>query len=470
MNICHAFTADDALGDDDLTALRARLRRRDVSPLELLDAAITRLERVNPQLHAVVVTDYERARTQAMRGTFGALGGIPSVIKDNTALAGLPTRHGSLATPDMPASADDAFAAQFKRAGLNVLAKTTLPEFGFNGSTEFAGGEPTRNPWSLGHTPGGSSGGSAALVAAGVVPIAHANDGGGSIRIPAACCGLVGLKPTRGRLVDNAMSRRMPVSIVTEGVVTRSVRDTAAFFAAAESVYRNPALPLMGEVSGPGARRRRIGWVTESVGGRQPDAVTRDAVIATANRLEQLGHHVEEVPLPIGDRFADDFADYWAFLAFSLTRLGGSTFGDGFDAAQTDPLTQGLARRYRQRFWRTPGVWWRLRRSAAEWQTALNGFDAVLTPVLGHATPPLGHLNAGNGFDTLFPRLTDWVAYTPLNNANGSPAISLPVAADADGLPIGVQLAAAHGAEALLLELAFELEADQPFPRLGATS
>lgn len=464
----HSFTANDVLGDRDAVAIAELIRSGEASATEVLEASIARLHAVNPPLNALVVGDFARARKAAASPLHGPLAGVPSVIKDNTALAGLPTRHGSRATVDTAARQDDDFARQFKATGLNVLGKSRLPEFGFNGSTEFADAEPVHNPWHLDHTPGGSSGGSAALVAAGVVAIGHANDGGGSIRIPASCCGLVGLKPTRGRLVDNAMSRSLPVKVVCEGVVTRSVRDTAAFYAAAEQVYRNPKLPAIGHVEGPNTARRRIGWVVESVGSKQPDDATCKAVEETAQRLARLGHHVEAVPLPVTPQFAEDFADYWAFLAFGSTTLGRLSFGRGFDATRTDPLTQGLARRFRQKFWRTPAVWRRLQRSADQWRSELasSGFDAVLSPVLGHAPPRLGHLNAALGFDTVFTRLLEWVAYTPLNNANGSPAISVPVAMSPEGLPIGVQLAAAHGAERLLLELAFELEADRPWLRI----
>lgn len=462
----HSFNRDDALGELDAVGVAEQIRRKVVSPQDVLEASIARLKAVNPQLNALVVDDFDRARRTAAAPMDGLLAGVPGVIKDNTALAGLPTRHGSRATPDAPAKQDDAFASQFKSLGLTVLGKSRLPEFGFNASTEFADAEPTRNPWHLDHTPGGSSGGSAALVAAGVIPIGHANDGGGSIRIPAACCGLVGLKPTRGRLVDNAMSRALPIRIVCEGVVTRSVRDTATFFAGAEAHFRNRKLPPIGQVTGPNRARRRIGLVVDSITGMSTDAATRAVVMETAERLERLGHRVEAIPVPVSPRFLEDFSDYWGMLALLATTFGARTMGAGFDATQVDALTQGLAARYRRNLLRTPGMLMRLHRSQRDIQRQSLGFDAVLSPVLAHLPPTLGTLNAAQGYEVVFPRLVNWVAFTPLNNTNGTPAISLPVGLSAEGLPIGVQLAATHGAERLLLELALELEADQPFRRI----
>jgi amidase len=235
----HAF-GPDLLADHDAVALADLVRRREVSPVELAETAITRVEKVNGALNAVQLADYERALAEAAKLPTGLFAGVPTFVKDNTDLQGLPTGHGSRAVPRIPAAADGAFARQFLSLGFTVLGKTTLPEFGFNCSTEYQGSPPTRNPWHTGYSCGGSSGGAAALVAAGAVPIAHANDGGGSIRIPAACCGLVGLKPSRGRLLEAEWARMLPVKIIAEGVVTRTVRDTAHFFAGAEQYWRNP--------------------------------------------------------------------------------------------------------------------------------------------------------------------------------------------------------------------------------------
>src|SRR5512143_2751386 len=252
----------------DGLGLAELVRKRAVTPSELADAAIARIERHNPKLNAVIYKMYDQARATAARlpasGT-AQFCGVPFLLKDILGnYAGVPTTAGCRFMTGVPATRDDTLVARFKAAGLNVLGKTNAPECGILPTTESALYGPCRNPWNLQHSTGGSSGGSAAAVAAGIVPLAHANDGGGSIRIPAACCGLVGLKPTRGRLLDPAAAKTLPVNILAEGVLTRSVRDTAHFFAAAETFFRNPKLPAIGLVQGPAGRRLRVGMVLDS--------------------------------------------------------------------------------------------------------------------------------------------------------------------------------------------------------------
>lgn len=461
----HAFT-DDLLGDHDAVALAELVRRGEVTARELAEAAIARVEKVNVALNAVELADYERALERAGVASDGVFAGVPSFIKDNTDMKGLPTRHGSAAVGSTPAAADGEFARQYMSLGFTILGKTTLPEFGFNCSTEYEDREPTRNPWHTGHSAGGSSGGSAALVAAGAVPIAHANDGGGSIRIPAACCGLVGLKPTRGRFVDSKMAKSLPVKVVGEGVVTRTVRDTAHFFYGAERYQRARKLPPVGLVEGPSDRKLRIGMVVDSITGIPTCAETRATVAETARRLEQLGHSIEEVAAPAPQSFIDDFTDYWGFLAFMVSRFGKYDLGKDFDASRLDGLSKGLAGRFAKRGWRVPLTFYRLQRTRREQQRRLSRFDLVLSPVLGHVTPELGYVSPDVPFDELLDRLLKYVSFTPINNANGSPAISLPVGQSDKGLPIGVQLSAHHGDERTLLEVAYALEQAAPWRRL----
>ena len=329
---------------------------------------------------------------------------------------------------------------------------------------------PTCNPWNTEFSSGASSGGSAALVAAGVVSIAHANDGGGSIRIPAATCGLVGLKPTRGREIFDAHASSMPVNIVSNGVLTRTVRDTAAFLAQVERYRPAPQLRPVGLVEGPAKRRLRIGLVMRSLPGIPVDEDTRKAVENTARILADLGHSVREIGLPLPEKellaFQDDFQHYWSLLGFAVQNFGKWTLDPSFDRSQTDALTRGLSKRFIRNFWKTPQTIRRLRRSEANYHRAFADLDIMVSPVLAHTTPRLGHLSPANGVDVLFPRLLAYVAFTPLNNASGGPAISMPLGCTADGLPIGIQLSADHGNETALLEVAFELEAAQPFRRI----
>jgi len=464
----HAFT-NDVLASHDGTALAQLIRTGELSVAEVTEAAINRARQVEPAVHGLAAEAFGPALAAAKKAIgSGAFAGVPTLIKDNTDVAGLPTGHGSAAVPPTPAGKTSPFARQMLAQGFVCLGKSTLPEFGFNATTEPAGGPATRNPWNLAYSTGASSGGSAALVAAGVVPIAHANDGGGSIRIPAACCGLVGLKPSRGRLVDNEAARALPVNIVSEGIVSRSVRDTANFFAAAESFYRNPKLPPVGQHIRPADRSMRIGLVVDSINGHRTDAVTRAAVEETARRLESLGHRIEPIDVPVKPSFADDFALYWGMLAFALKTGGRKLLHPQFDKHRVDGLTHGLDRMFRSRLVHVPAAIWRLKRSCHDYAHAMAGFDAVLTPVLGHTTPELGYLSPELPFDTLFDRLTRYVSFTPLANATGAPAIALPASHTGHGLPVSVQLMGRHGGERTLLELAFSLEQSWPWPTVAS--
>lgn len=461
----HAF-GPDLLADHDAVALADMVRRRAVSPVELVRAAIDRIEQVNGRLNAVSCGDYERALSEAAKPQAGLLAGVPTFVKDNIDLCGLPTRHGSQALPGDPAARDESFAKQFSSLGMSVLGKTTMPEFGLNGTTEYQDRPATRNPWHTGYSSGGSSGGSAALVAAGAVPITHANDGAGSIRIPAAWCGLVGLKPSRGRLVPAEIARFLPVKIVVEGVLTRSVRDTAHFFAGSEQYWRNPKLPPIGLVEGPGRRPLTIGIITDSAVGEPTSPEIRRVVEQTGEMLERLGHRVEETHLNVPRAFAEDFADYWTFLAFAASRFGRLHFGKQFDASKLENLTRELARRFQRRCWRLPLMLVRLQQIA--WQHAVTHkkHDLLLSPVTSHLTPELGFLSPDQPFDELFRRMHGCAAFTPLNNVNGTPAIALPMGTAANGLPIGVQLSAHYGQDRLLLEIAYELEEANPPRRI----
>jgi amidase len=464
-DLVHAF-GDDALGDCDATELAARIRRKEVSGSEACEAAIRRAEAMQPLVNAVECTDYDRALAEADAPSPGPFAGVPTFVKDNIDVAGLPTGHGTEAFVPKKATKDGPFTEQLKALGLTVLGKSRLPEFGFSASTEYARRDPVRNPWHRDFSAGASSGGAAALVAAGVVPLAHANDGGGSIRIPAAACGLVGLKPSRGRLVADATEARMPVRIVTQGVVTRSVRDTAGFYAGAEACWRNPKLPPVRKVQGPSPTRLRVGVVVDSVTGTATDEETRRCVLSAADLLSDLGHEVEEAPMPVSARFAEDFSLYWGLLGLLVASAGNRVLDRDFDVSRTDNLTRGLARMCRRELARTPGTIYRLRRSTQEYRKVFTRHDVLLSPVLGHTTPPIGHLSPTLPFEELFPKLQAYVGFTPLNNASGGPAISLPLGRSSAGLPIGCQVSADLGDDRTLLELAFELEEARPWARI----
>lgn len=451
-------TRDDALGTSDLTDMIERLGRREVSAAELREAAVQRAHDANLRLNAVVTWVDHDVTGDAGRVGDGPFAGVPTLIKDNEDLAGYPTLEGSWAVPDRVKSEHTPWVEQFLALGVRPIAKTTLPEFGLTASTESSRFGATRNPWNVHHSVGGSSGGSAALVAAGVVPIAHANDGGGSIRIPAAACGVVGLKPTRGRLVDRPDLERLPINLVTQGVVTRSVRDTARYLAEAERLRPAPNLPPVGHVTGPEPRRLRIGVLTESVRGLPLDPATIDVVDRAATLCEGLGHHVESVAVPVNDQFATDFLRYWAFIAFMLKRTGRRMYGEGFDGSRVEEFTRGLSWMFTREAERLPLSLRRLRALARDGESVFPAFDVLLSPVLGHPAPPIGFLGPEVEFRTHLIRLLRFTTFTPVQNVTGSPAISLPLGMSADGMPIGVQAAAPAGHEARLLSLALEIE------------
>jgi amidase len=393
---------------------------------------------------------------------------VPTFIKDNVDVEGMPTMQGTDAWERRPQPGHGDFARFFLATGLIPVGKTQLSEFGFSASAEHPRIGAVRNPWDTDYSAGASSSGSGAFVAAGVVPIAHANDGGGSIRIPAACNGLVGLKPTRGRLPLDKASRHMPVRLIANGVLTRSVRDTAAFYREAEHVWRERRLPQIGAVTGPSADRLRIAVVTKSVN-RESSPGVRALTMQTADLLDRLGHHVDHLDQhPIPPNFADDFVLYWGFLAMAIVRSGRRMFGESFDRTRLDNLTLGLDRHATRNLHRLPLAITRLSRVRRVTDRFYRDYDILLTPTLAEETPRIGHLDPTADYQQVIDRLADWVSFTPLQNVTGEPAISLPLAETAAGMPVGMMLSAPTGHDRRLLELAYELEAASPFPKIQA--
>ncbi len=454
-------TIDDALGDSDVVDLLNRLKRREVNSKELRAAALRRAELADPSLNALTAWVSDEREDASQTGPFA---GIPTVIKDNEDLTGLPTFMGSMAIQSQPAKGNAPFVSQLLELGLQPVGKTTMPEFGLTATTESTRYGATRNPWDTNRSTGGSSGGSAALVAAGVIPIAHANDGGGSIRIPASCCGLVGLKPSRGRLIDSPDIDRLPVNIVTQGVLTRSVRDTARFFAEAERSFSNPTLPEVGDIQGPAKQRLRIGVVLD-FDGRSVSEDTLAAIAQTVATLQDLGHVVDEVAFPFSQQDGRDFLRYWALLAYSMRRFGDQIVGQPVDSARTENFTDGLASLLSSMFERIPLSLWRLRRWADRTDAGTGSYDVLLTPVLGHEPPPIGYLGPDVDFQVHLSRLLRWAGFTAMSNVTGSPALSLPLGRSESGVPIGMQFVSAVGQERCLLELAYELEEAHPWRR-----
>ena len=471
----------------DAVGQAQQVRNGEVSPADLVDAAIDRIERVNPQLNAVVRDRFERARTEAAGALpDGPFRGVPILLKDlSVAIEGETLYEGMrfLRDADYHATRTDALARRFLDAGFVVLGRTNTPEIGLLPTTEPASYGPTHNPWRRGHTPGGSSGGSAAAVASGMVAVAHANDGGGSIRIPASCFGLVGLKPTRGRVPTGTDLNEIANFLVCEHVVSRTVRDTAAVLDVtgaprAVGVTRapTPAGPFAAEV-GADPGRLRIGFLDASPTGEfalQADCVT--AVTATAHLLEALGHQVEA-------SFPPQWADAESMLRFSSVWMTECAYvvddwatkvGRPVGENDVEPLTWRLASMGRKvtgpGFMATVVTAMEAANAAARWwrpdphDSMSAGYDLLLTPTLAELPPPHGTFPSTRE-DPLsgFIRAGRFVPFTIQSNISGQPAISLPLHWTADGLPVGVQLVAAFGREDLLLRVAAQLEAAAPW-------
>jgi amidase len=462
MRQVHAF-GDDALGHLDAVGLIGAIDSGRVGRVEVVEAAIARTEAVNPALNGLAYEAFDRARAQPAGD--GYFSGVPTFIKDNVDVAGLPTMRGTDAWPPRPAASDGEFTRLYLATGLTPLGKTQMSEYGFSASAEHPRLGAVRNPWNTDHTAGASSSGSGAFVAAGVVPIAHANDGGGSIRIPASCNGLVGLKPSRGRLPLDKEVSRMPIRIVANGVLSRSVRDTAAFYREAERIWPARKLPSIGDVTQPGKQRLRIAVITHSLL-RECSPELRELTMKSAGLLEELGHrvdHLEKPPVP--SSFAPDFVLYWGLLAMGQIQQNRHAI-DAFDVTRLDNLSRGLDRHARRNLHRIPLALMRLARARRHTARLTRTYDVVLTPTVADETPRIGYLDPTADYQQIIDRLEEWVAFTPLQNVTGEPAISLPLAVSANGLPVGMMFSAPTGGEGRLLELAYELEEARPWARI----
>jgi len=434
-------------------------RSGEVSAAELAEAAILRIEALDPVLGAVSARGFDLARARVAQPLGdGPMAGVPYLLKDSLDYPGLPGRGGSRARNDAPATRSFAFTDRFDAQGLVPLGKSNMPEFGLLPTTEPLLGPVTRNPWGRGVTPGGSSGGAGAALAAGLVPLAHGSDGAGSIRIPASCCGVVGLKPGRDATVRVRARSVVEDLIVGDSLMSRSVRDVAWAFAAAHPDAGR------GAVVAPSARRLRIGLCFDALGEGPPDSAVVRATEAAARLCESLGHRVE-IAAPSLDRAA---------AAQAMRTLWIHDAADAVDGVRAEgrahllePWTLDLAEQAAAlpavALEAAMGQVAQAPRQLAAWY---GGYDVMLTPTLAAPAPPIGFMQPGLAPDLLMGRMFDWLGYTTLQNLSGTPAISLPLGWSDDGLPIGVMFAADRGQEDVLLALAFELEAAQPWAHL----
>ena len=467
-NKINAFT-DDAMGTMDATALAEAIATKKVSLQEVTEAAIARAERVNPALSAIVLKTYNDAKNIERLNKNGAFYGVPTFVKDNDFMKGYPTQKGSDAFVSKISKSNSKYVDQFYSTGVNCLGKTTIPEFGFICSTENEKLYVTRNPWDTDHTTGGSSSGSGALVASGVVPIATANDGAGSTRIPAACCGLVGLKSTRKRVFYMQGTETLPVNIVYQGVLTRTVRDTALFYAEAEKYYHNKKLPKIGHVKEPLKKRLKIAFFENVPEGKQGhmDADTYRVQLENAKLLEALGHQVEMIKIPLDiEDITLHYLTYYGFLSYMTINFGRIAHGSKVNKAMVqDPFTKGIAGVFAGRKSKLISSIRTLTKAAKQTEDEIyQKYDVIMTAVMTKTTPPIGYFSPLLSFDEIVWRGADLATYLPLFNISGAPAISLPLGVSTDGkFPIGVQFVAPFGQDKLLLELALEMEQANPW-------
>jgi amidase len=449
----------------DAVAQAELVRRREISPDELLDGYERRLRALNPLLRAVVTSDTRAARERIRQGDVtGPLAFVPFLIKDVVPYPGLRWSMGSRLFADNVAPVGSPFTERLDAAGLLTVGKTATSELGLAGSTETLLEGVTHNPWSLAHSASGSSGGAAAAVAAGIVPLAHANDGGGSIRIPASVCGVFGLKPSRGRIVPTSNVRSDFADLVSELCVSRTVRDSALFLSVVET-DDVPGLERVGNVTGPGKRRLRIGTWTQTLLGTEPDPDVRIAYDDALALCRELGHEIVEANAPRvdGKALSDGFFAVAGAAMSGMIRVMGGLLKRPIGAGDLEPFTLSLAKAHDERPAALEAARAAFAVAARIYSAAVEAHDVVLTPTLAVAPFPLGHLSPLLDPGELIARTERAVGYTPIHNIAGLPAMSVPLHVSARGLPIGVQFAARFGDEATLLSLAYELERARPF-------
>ncbi|MBK7580575.1 MAG: amidase [Myxococcales bacterium] len=457
----------------DATGLAELVRTKKATPLELVEHAILRIEKLNPSINAVVTPMFDEAR-RAAKGPIpdAPFAGVPFLVKDILAsVEGVRFTSGSRLLSDFIAPEDSVLVERLRKAGFIFVGKTNVPEFGFLPTTESILFGACKNPWDLTRSTGGSSGGSAAAVAARMVPAAHANDGGGSTRIPAACCGLFGLKPTRGRTTLAPALGDVMGGLVAEHAVTRSVRDSAAILDATHGPSIGdpyfavpPVRPYAEEVrTAPG--RLRIGISGQSISNVPVHDDCLAALEATKQLLIELGHDVvdREIFLP-ADMFLEAFSVLWtAGAAATLAGLSLMT-GRIVTPENVEPMSLALAEAGKQRgaheYLVSIAI---LQRLSREWAKQRADLDVLVTPTLAQPPLPLGSFDQpDNPLAGLF-LAAEYAPFTPIQNMTGEPAASLPLHVNADGLPIGVQLVGRYGDEATLFRLSAQLEEARPW-------
>jgi amidase/6-aminohexanoate-cyclic-dimer hydrolase len=458
----------------DAVGLAALVATKEVSPQELLHAAVTRADAVNPKINAVVAKHYDEARAAIRDGLpAGPLHGVPFLLKDLHALLdGTVTSNGCRFFADNRADHDTELVARYKRAGLVIFGKTNTPEFGLTATTEPQLHGPTRNPWDPRYMAGGSSGGSAAAVAAGIVPAAHASDGGGSIRIPASCCGLYGLKPTRARNPHGPDRGEGWSGMSTEHVVTRSVRDSAAILdltngpdVGAPYFATPPQTPFLAAMGAAGPMLR-VALITRTPAGEVIDAECERGVREAARLLEAVGHRIEEASLSgVEAGFGPAFRVIIAGNTRAAIEAHAAKTGRQPGVADLEKVTWAMfeagARASAADYARAVTA---VHRAGRQLAAMFQPYDLLLTPTLPKPPQPLGTFSMmSDDLDAYGREVAYFTSFTAIVNVAGNPAASLPLHWTAGGLPVGVQLIGRYGDEATLLRVSAQLEQERPW-------
>jgi amidase len=465
-NVVRADRSASDLASYDAVGLAELIRTEQITPGEAVEDAIRKIEAINPKLNAVIFKTYDRAR-RCVSGAVsdGPFAGVPFLVKDNATIAGVRLTRGSQALHDNVPDKTAPFFAAIERAGFVLIGVTNMSEMGLIDGTENALYGATRNPWNLDYSPGGSSGGSAACVAAGILPLAHGTDGGGSIRIPASHCGLFGLKASRGRLLPGNFGAS-PWPRLVDGGLSRSVRDSAMYLSLVEDP--DTQLPKLGFVSAPSPRRLQIAVLYEGMLGQAAHAEVRRAIANAAELCRQLGHTVDEAKPPLDQ----------ARLSGAARQLGAVEVARAVDSIVEAKRITKLEDAFESRALGLRADAMRngcfdeqiavvlptLQAATATLDRFFQQWDVLLTPVLRDPVFKIGMRDQAEfSFEELEEMLRDYAAYTSLHNICGTTAMSVPLHWDSMGLPIGSQFAARKGAEATLLALAYELEEARPW-------
>ncbi|PRA24907.1 amidase [Pseudomonas poae] len=468
----------------DATAMAEGVHNGSLAPEALLRAALERCDQLDPTINAVVMRHDDhafaqlKARQAAGTEREGALAGVPMLLKDlNTYLAGTVTTNGSRLLGDTPpATANSTVVKRYLDAGMLVFGKTASPEFGMTTTTESSQWGRTRNPWNLDYSAGGSSGGAAAAVAAGIVPVAHATDGGGSIRIPAAYCGVFGMKPTRYRTPQGPNSFEGWFGASCGHMVSRSVRDSALLLDVSHGHERGspywlaePPRPFREEVlRTPGALR--IGVVSADMTGTPLDPEIAAVLERTVGQLRELGHQVQPLTLPVDpQRLYAAHGTTSGVALLAAVRDREAALGRPMPAHALEPVTQRVLEQATQA---SAERLYRARRDfeaiGLQMELLFDDIDLILSPVTGQLTPPLGRVSLQNSYEDYIKHIVGSIGFTVLANVSGQPAMSVPLGISRDGLPIGMMFSAAHCQEGLLFQLAGQLEQQHPWTCLPA--